>query len=81
MFDPQAVRGLLNTVSLFPIGSHVTLSDGRMGRVIRSTAEEYERPIVEVWRGDVAPPNPGVIDLSRRRGLAITGALDRNGSS
>jgi len=80
LFDPQAVRGLLNTVSLFPIGSHVSLNDGRVGRVIRTTAEEYDRPIVEVWRGDEPPSNPGVIDLSRRGGLAITGALAGTGS-
>ena len=34
LFDSTVVRGLLHTVSLFPIGSFVELSDGRVGKTI-----------------------------------------------
>ena len=36
LLDPNVVSALLRTVSLFPIGSFVGLSDGRIGKVIRT---------------------------------------------
>ncbi len=36
LFDATAVRSLLRTLSLFPIASHVELSDGRVARVATS---------------------------------------------
>jgi HD-GYP domain-containing protein (c-di-GMP phosphodiesterase class II) len=64
LYDSTIVRGLLNTISLFPIGSCVALSDGRVGKVIRTTAS-YDRPVLETWRrGDLHQP-PVVIDLTQ----------------
>jgi HD-GYP domain-containing protein (c-di-GMP phosphodiesterase class II) len=74
-YDPAAVRGLLNTVSLFPIGSHVAFNDGRVGRVIRTSGETYDRPIVEVWRHQDPSAEHVVIDLSQAEGLKISAAL------
>src|SRR5690606_27821163 len=55
LYDGQIVRALLNTVSLFPIGSFVALNDGRVGRVLRSNGAFYDRPMVECWqRSDLA---------------------------
>ncbi len=48
LFDPAVVRALLHAVSLFPVGSIVSLSDGRSARVTRSNRDRYDRPIVEV---------------------------------
>jgi len=45
--DEQAVRALLQVVSLFPIGSHVRLSDGSEAQVIRRNGEHYTTPIVQ----------------------------------
>ena len=54
-YDPEVVRGLLKTVSLFPLGSLVELSNRMVGRVIRTSGEHYDRPIVEAWpRGKVS---------------------------
>lgn len=47
MFDPVAVRALLNVLALFPIGSLVTLSDGSIGRVMRRNGKNYTKPIVQ----------------------------------
>jgi HD-GYP domain-containing protein (c-di-GMP phosphodiesterase class II) len=47
-FDATAMRGLLQAVSLFPIGSWVELSDQTPARVLRSNAEYYDRPVVEL---------------------------------
>lgn len=63
LFDPDVVRGLLYTTSLFPIGSFVELSDGRVGKVVRSNRVEYTRPVVELWLPDRLDLPPDVVDL------------------
>lgn len=45
--DEKMVRSLLNVVSLFPIGSHVRLSDGSEAQVIRRSGNDYTSPIVQ----------------------------------
>ena len=48
-FDPDAVRGFLETVSVFPLGSGVRLSDGRSGRVIEARRHRPAEPLIELW--------------------------------
>jgi HD-GYP domain-containing protein (c-di-GMP phosphodiesterase class II) len=79
LYDGAIVRALLNTVSLFPIGSFVALSDGRVGKVIRANVAAYDRPMLEVWaRADLDSP-PIVIDLGdeSQRELRVIRALSR----
>jgi HD-GYP domain-containing protein (c-di-GMP phosphodiesterase class II) len=66
-FDVNAMRGLLKTISLFPIGSYLDLGDGMIGKVIRANPLQYDRPVVEAW--PKAQPNgtPVVIDLACER--------------
>lgn len=45
--DDKAIRALLQVVSLFPLGSHVRLSDGSEAQVLRRNAEHYTAPIVQ----------------------------------
>lgn len=71
LFDPQAVRGLLQTVSLFPIGSYVELKDGRPGRVIRSNGDAYTSPIIEAWDPGRLNMQPTVIDLANETEIQI----------
>lgn len=78
--DPPAVRGLLNVLSLFPIGSFVELSDGRRARALRSNGAEYTKPLVVVMRdGDGQPVDESaedsLVDL-RYTDVTITRALD-----
>ena len=75
LYDAGVVRGLLNTVALFPIGSYVTLNDGRVGRVIRAVGNQYTRPVIEAWRRQDPSATPSVIDLSAQQELRITNAL------
>jgi HD-GYP domain-containing protein (c-di-GMP phosphodiesterase class II) len=51
-FEPQVVRALLQTVSLFPIGSYVKLSNGEIAKVMRSEKACYDRPVVLVISSD-----------------------------
>ena len=46
MVDLQVTRALLHIVSLFPVGSFVTLSDGSVAQVLQSNGSEYTKPVV-----------------------------------
>ena len=76
-FDGAAVRALLKTVSLFPIGSYLALKDGRVARVIRANPEHFGRPVIEAWQPDQLNRAPKVIDLAQEPQLAIEGPLPR----
>jgi len=75
LFDPDIVRALLHTVSLFPIGSFVEMCDGRVGRVIRANGEEYTRPVVELWQPDHQEASAETVDLMQEPDLAIKAPL------
>lgn len=74
-FDPVAVKALLETVSLFPIGSYVRLTDGRMGRVIRANGTAYTKPVIAIsdFRGEATGE---LIDLTKRNNLSVSATLD-----
>lgn len=74
-FDSLAVRALLNTVSLFPIGSCVELSDGRAARVLRSNGENFTRPVIEVWHPENLDREPELVDLAKHTEIRITRPL------
>ena len=63
-FDGVAVRALLRTISLYPIGSFLELKDGRVCRVIRAHSDLYSKPVVEAWRPGRLQGPPEVIDLA-----------------
>lgn len=71
LYDPSVVRALLHTVSLFPIGSRVQLSDGRIGRVIRGNREYFAQPIVVIGDDEQGE----LIDLSQTPDLMVVATL------
>lgn len=73
LFDSASVRALLHAVSLFPVGSSVTLNDGRTGRVSRTNREQYDRPIIEVL-SDNDEFTTEIVDLSQHQSLRIVSA-------
>lgn len=76
MFDPRVVRGLLCTVSLFPIGSCVLLNDGRFASVMRTNPKSFGRPVIRIIGSDDGLQVPEeVIDLSKQDDLEIIQAL------
>lgn len=76
-FDGMAVRALLQTVTLFPIGSYVELSDGRVGRVIRSNGQTYHKPVVEAWSRDRLDAAPHILDLAQEPDLRVIRPIPR----
>jgi HD-GYP domain-containing protein (c-di-GMP phosphodiesterase class II) len=75
LFGRRSVRALLETVSLFPLGSFVTLSDDRVGKVIRSNGPAYDRPVIEVAGGSPRNGDLPIIDLSQVTGLKVIHAI------
>ncbi|MBB03105.1 MAG: hypothetical protein CMJ47_10690 [Planctomyces sp.] len=71
-FEPRAVRGLLRTVSLFPLGSCVELSNGTLALSLRNHPTQYDRPLVQIvcdLAGNRLPEH--FIDLSETPDLRI----------
>ena len=77
LYDARVVRALLKTASLFPIGSYVAISDGRVGRVIYANGDCYDRPTVELWRPGSMHRDPLIVDLASEPGLRIVRPLTR----
>jgi HD-GYP domain-containing protein (c-di-GMP phosphodiesterase class II) len=77
LYDAQIVRALLNTVSLFPIGSFVALNDGRLGKVVRSNGDAYDRPVLEVWDRAQLSAAPTIVDMRGHADLKVVRALAR----
>lgn len=75
LYEPMAVRALLRTVSLFPIGSYMELSNGQVGRVIRANGEVYHRPIIEAWEPGLLQMPAEIINLAERDDLKIVRPL------
>jgi HD-GYP domain-containing protein (c-di-GMP phosphodiesterase class II) len=73
--DQSAVHALLRTLSAYPLGSYVQLSDGRVGQVIRSNDLQFERPVVETWSRGELGKEPAVVDLAAEEELSILGPL------
>ncbi len=74
-FEPKVVRGLLHAISLFPIGSFVELSDGRVGRVVRATGETYTQPIIEVWNARYRRFEPDLLNLKEEAAAPVRRAI------
>lgn len=61
--DPVALRGLLKTVGLFPIGSWVQLSTGAYAKVIAGNAECYDQPTVRTLYSAAGKPLPAPAEI------------------
>ncbi|MGD2109114.1 MAG: HD domain-containing phosphohydrolase [Phycisphaerae bacterium] len=69
-FEKRLIRVLLDTISLFPIGSRVCLSGGINARVLRTNPGMHTRPVVEELSVDGSPTGH-IIDLSQEEELAV----------
>jgi HD-GYP domain-containing protein (c-di-GMP phosphodiesterase class II) len=69
-YDSGFVRALIDGVSVFPIGSHIELDNGRFATVIRANTSKHTRPVVRTLdkRGKA---NGEVIDLASNMDINI----------
>lgn len=73
-FDRIIIRALLDTISLFPIGSKVGLSDGTTARVLRAVPGLHTRPVVEEL-SEEGMPTGNIIDLSQTEEIKVIKTL------
>ena len=73
----EAVRGLLHATSLFPLGSFIQTTDGRFGRVVRSTGENYTQPMISLWNPKTQEFDSNLINLAQDESLQIRRAIAR----
>lgn len=81
--DADVARNLLQILSLFPIGSFVTLTDTSVARVMRRNGNHYTAPIIQLVQdsaGNRVDPTEekNIIDLSKSE-LKIAQALPTPG--
>lgn len=67
-FAPSGINKFLRTVGLFPVGSLVQLSDGRLAMVVRQNDRALFRPIVRITDGEQMHDE---LDLTEYPGLFI----------
>jgi HD-GYP domain-containing protein (c-di-GMP phosphodiesterase class II) len=81
LLEGDAVRRLTCVLSMFPPGSAIQLSDGRLGRVLRRNGNHTAAPIIEVlpreaWDGSAAEVVTEVLN-PRSLGVSIQRAIPR----
>lgn len=72
-FDRVLVRAFLDTVSLFPIGSRVDLSNGSSAKVLRANPGQHTKPVVEELSGDGSATGH-IIDLAKDGNVRVVKA-------
>jgi HD-GYP domain-containing protein (c-di-GMP phosphodiesterase class II) len=73
-FDRAVVRAFLDSMSLFPVASHVQLSNGNIAKVIRAVPGAHTRPVVEVVDAEYNPTGQ-IVDLSLETKLKVVHAV------
>ena len=76
-YDDSIIRGLLYTVSLFPIGSYVYLSDRKIAQVIDSNPDNPKAPVVQ-YLTEKAPDGSLKVAPTGVNGLSIVRILSKN---
>lgn len=75
-FDREVVRAFLDSMSLFPIGSHVELSDGRRARVLRANPGKHTKPVV-LELDPAGEPTGEAIDLAAEPDLRVVNTVSQ----
>ncbi len=75
-YDELVIKALLYSLSLFPVGSYVFLSDGKVGRVVDVNPENPKYPIVQLMTERDASGRPISVQTSDK-GLRIVRGLNK----
>jgi len=75
-YGGHIVDSLIATLTVYPPGSFLALSDGRIGRVMKVKDTARLQPLVCLYDDDYEPQKAPVVDLSRTSGLSVLCVLD-----
>jgi HD domain len=77
LFSPQILKVFLESMSLYPVGSYVTLNNGAIGRVIEINKSHSMKPVIHLLfdgNGEKAPYG-SIINLSENNVLNIASVI------
>jgi HD-GYP domain-containing protein (c-di-GMP phosphodiesterase class II) len=75
--DFDIIQAFIATVTVYPPGSLVLLSDGTMGVVMKTNEQERMRPLLVLYKeGDSQGKDLTLLDLSRQKTLSIEKTID-----
>lgn len=77
LWESAMTKTLVRAVSLYPLGSYLELSDGRLARSLRVNEADPRRPLLEVWDDPAALAHePGeLVELSGEPPLRVSRAI------
>lgn len=76
-FPDDVVVALIKTVGVYPPGSIVELSDGKIGLVLNLNMESRMRPMVLLYDPSASSARPNVIDLATEQDRSIVRGLSK----
>jgi hypothetical protein len=75
-YGEWAVDNLIATLTVYPPGTFLGLSDGSIARVMRVSTEARRRPLVSLFDEQVEPQEAEILDLSAVRGVSVASVLN-----
>jgi HD-GYP domain-containing protein (c-di-GMP phosphodiesterase class II) len=77
-YDPHYIKALLRHISIFPVGSWVTISTGEIGEVVKTNKDTPMRPIINVVfdRFKRRLSKTRLIDLSKQLLIHVDSGID-----
>jgi HD-GYP domain-containing protein (c-di-GMP phosphodiesterase class II) len=75
-YGPDVIEPFIATVTVFPPGTFVELSDGSFGLVLKSNIQERLRPMIMLYERQASHDQAAIIDLARERSLTVVKSMD-----
>jgi HD-GYP domain-containing protein (c-di-GMP phosphodiesterase class II) len=75
-YGPAAVDNVIATLTIYPPGSFLALTDGSIGRVMQVSTRARLRPTVCLFDDTVTPSEAQIIDLADTDALSVERVLD-----
>ncbi len=77
VYGEQLIAHLVSTLTVYPPGSFVELSDGSIGCVLRVNEDNRLRPVVGIVKDHLDIDNARIVDLAQNAALSVVRLLGR----
>lgn len=75
-YGSDVINPFIATITVYPPGSFLQMSDGHIGLVVKTNSHERLRPVVMLYDPTSSHSDASVIDLARERSLTIVSCLE-----
>ncbi len=78
LFAKEAVDSVLTFTAVYPVGTTLKLSDGRIGIVVKQNKQLVDRPVLQLLKDETGKPykNKSMLDLSEIYNVIVDSVLD-----